>query len=209
MITFLKLSETDPDILTKKVTYEKEFVSAVEHHIISSNKTIELGKTYTILELIEYMVMYSDNLAAYLLIQNIDPVLVGIVFTDLGVTLDGTTVDKKKLTPKEYASFFRVLYNGSYLNRDSSEKALEILSRSTFAFGMRSGLEEGAKASLKYGVTTSPITRKEFHECGIIYSVPTQPYILCIMTNGNNYQYMASYIKDVTTIINEAVKNNI
>jgi len=204
MIAYFKVAENDPYILEKVLTYEKEFEKVVTFMVDSSDKTIELGKSYTVLELIENMIVYSDNLSAYLLIQNIDSDVVVQVFKDLGVPSPTDITYKEAITPRTYASFLRILYNATYLNRDYSEKALEILSRTSFKYGIKSVLNNDVQSSVKYGIGVNVDGSKQLHECGIVYWRIDRPILLCIMTMGYEYNVMSNYLKEVTRVVQDA-----
>jgi beta-lactamase class A len=204
MIAIFKQAETDPSILERTITYEKPFENVVQHNVDSSNKTIELGQSYTILQLVESMIIYSDNYAAYLLLNQIDASLVTRVFSDLSLAVPDQNVEET-ITPRKYATFLRVLYNATYLNREYSEKSLEILSRSTFSHGIRSVISKETLASTKYGIAVTNDGQKQLHECGIIYWTKDRPHVVCVMTTGNNYDEMANFIKNVTADIQTAV----
>lgn len=206
MIAFFKKAEEDPAILEKVITYQKPFQNSPLYNVDSSQEKIIPGESYTILQLIEDMIINSDNLAAYLLIDQIDAPFVAKIFNDLGFTFLNGEITEKFITPAEYSNFLRVLYNGSYLNRTYSEKSLEILSRSSFNHGMRSALPSTVTASIKYGITTTPLGEKQLHECGIIYWPIDKPHILCIMTIGTNFDNLANFVKDVTTTVQAAIK---
>lgn len=64
MIAYFKLSEKDPNILNKKILFN---LPGDENLIenIKPKKVIEKNKEYTIKELIEYMIIYSDNNAKH------------------------------------------------------------------------------------------------------------------------------------------------
>lgn len=199
MIAFYKKAESNPEILSQVITYEKPFDHVAQQTIDGNEVVIELGKSYTIQELIEHMIIYSDNLAAYLLLENIEPALVTQVFSDFSVPVEANPED---FGPRTYASFLRILYNATYLNKDYSEKALALLSRSTFSHGMRAVIPPGTKASIKYGVANNALTNvKQLHECGIIYWHMDRPHVLCIMTTGTDYEAMAAYTRDVTSTV--------
>lgn len=205
MIAYFKKAETDPGILEKKILYDKPFTHTVEHLVDSSSKTIVLGNTYTVLELIEYMIVYSDNLAAYLLLENIDNTLITQVFNDLSIPYPDDTNAQENINPRRYASFFRIMYNATYLNRTYSEMALEILSRSSFKHGIRAALAPDTRASLKYGIGRNSESEVQLHECGIVYWHKDRPHLLCIMSIGTKYEDMATYLKEVTTAVQRAV----
>lgn len=54
------------------------------------------------------------------------------VSNDLSIKVPKKDTEENYLSVKEVATFFRILYNSSYLSRDSSEYALDLLSRVTF-----------------------------------------------------------------------------
>jgi hypothetical protein len=54
------------------------------------------------------------------------------VSNDLSITVPKKDTEENYLSVKDVATFFRILYNASYLSRDSSEYALDLLSRVTF-----------------------------------------------------------------------------
>jgi beta-lactamase class A len=201
MMAFFKKAESDPGILDARVTYQKVINNSVQHNVDSSTTTIELGKTYTVLELIENMIIYSDNSAAYLLLEQIDNEIVKQVFDDLAVPSQKDGLDIEGFGPRTYASYLRILYNSTYLKKEYSEQALEILSRSKFNHGMRAVLAPGIKASIKYGVAVESTGKKQFHECGIIYWQDNRPHVLCIMTFGDSYDEMAKFVQNVTWLV--------
>jgi hypothetical protein len=56
------------------------------------------------------------------------------VYTELGVPLpkNNDNPNEEFISVKDYASFFRILYNASYLNREYSETALKLLSETLY-----------------------------------------------------------------------------
>ena len=78
------------------------------------------------------MIIYSDNQAYEILRQSVDNQLIINTYKDLGVDVSKAFTDPSGniLSVKSFATFFRILYNASYLNQDMSEKALYLLSLS-------------------------------------------------------------------------------
>jgi beta-lactamase class A len=157
-----------------------------------------LGRSYTIDELINRMISRSDNEAANLLDINIDilelrNILQAILFEQTHT--DDTT---NFLSVKNYASFFRILFNASYLNKTMSEKALSYLAILDFPAGIAAGIPKGIPEATKFGY------RKfmkddilQLHDCGIIY-YPAHPYLLCVMTRGTNLGKLTEIIRDIS-----------
>jgi beta-lactamase class A len=146
------------------------------------------------------MVVYSDNEAAYLLQQAADPADLRAVYADLGITPPNFQNPNDTMSPETYARFFRFLYNGTYLDRASSERALEMMSESTFASGLVAGTPQGITISHKFGerlfAERDDVPTAELHDCGIVYH-PTHPYLLCVMTQGWERADLATTIQRI------------
>ncbi|MBA3732856.1 serine hydrolase [Patescibacteria group bacterium] len=200
LLSYLKLSETDPSILKKEIEYKEKSVDNTQY--FTSSKQLEVGKKYTVQELLEYMIYYSDNNAAYLLSQNIDTKEFDKVFISLG--LGEPDINKPyPVDTKTYASFFRVLFNASYLNKNSSEIALSMLSKGEFNKGLQSLIPQDLVVAHKFGIRSDGNV-DQLHDCGIIY-YPGHPYLLCIMSKGDNFEKMASSIGEVSKFVYDRV----
>ncbi len=204
MIAYFKKAESDPLIL--KNTYTRtDREDKNEKENFRSQQTIEYGKSYTVDELIQYMTKYSDNNATALLVENIDTDILNEIFTDLGIQIPadvGSTL-ADYMTVKEYANFFRILYNATYLNRDMSEKALSYLAASDFIAGIKGGVAHTIPVAHKFGERAYGVNDgagKELHDCGIVYE-PDAPYMLCVMTSGTDYSKLSGIIQDITKIV--------
>lgn len=208
VIAYYQLAKSNPSILTKKILFpgkvDDEFVSN-----ITSSKTLKAGSAYTVAELLEYMIIYSDNDARTLLVQNMDQDALYKIFTDLGITLSkdvkGLNTSDATMSAKTYASFFRVLYSATYLDKIFSEKALELLTRTEFTQGLVAGVPSHITVAHKFGErasrenTQSAITR-ELHDCGIVY-YPEHPYLLCVMTQGHDFTQLANVIAGLSRLV--------
>ncbi|KND50698.1 MAG: Beta-lactamase [Parcubacteria bacterium C7867-001] len=191
MMAYFKIAETDPSILSHRLFYTGlRNTSDVQQ--IKSNVQLAIGKSYTIEELIERMIRYSDNNATDLLthyLSDTDRLETYVnVFRDLGVDLKNLTDYSDNLTVSEYTIFLRALYNATYLNRTYSELALEILSETDFTEGIESGVPNGVLVAEKFGEVrmtdgNGNLLGKQINNCGIVY-YPEHPYILCVMTKG-------------------------
>ncbi len=210
MIAYYKEAEASPDILTKKVTYA--ITPAMRSLInLDAPDLLTENKEYTIEELIEQMITKSDNVALYLLANSIDPNSLKEVYSDLGVPF-GTGQDPTEpdqMSAKNYSTFFRVLYNATYLDKEMSQRALHVLTQATFADGIVKGLGAPLIVAHKFGKhtvtgSTGAVTDRELHDCGIVY-YPDHPYFLCVMTKGVDYDQMATTISDVSGLVYQEV----
>ncbi len=206
MITVLKAAESDQKLLQEIILDNiPSDLNGIEY--FKAKKKIVAKHPYTVDELLEQMIIYSDNNTVPLLLGLFDSDQIKEVYTDLGLTIpegpNSGAVDF--MTVKEYANFFRVLYNATYLNRSMSQKAMELLAKSDFPNGIRAGLPPTIKIAQKFGersFTDNPLDdgKKELHDCGIIY-YPKHPYLLCIMTRGNNFDNLNKNITDISAAI--------
>lgn len=196
MMAYFKLAEQDSSLLSRQINYEA-VIEGTEPNI-KQTKTLVLGKTYTIEELIEQMITQSDNTALSLLEKNIDNSLIDKITLDLGISTATSLTPEDYMLVKEYASLFRVLYNSSYLNREMSEKALEILTKVDFKNGIVAGISKEIVVAHKFGERELPDGIKQLHDCGIIY-YPNHPYLLCVMTRGHDNQRLEAFIQNISS----------
>src|SRR6185369_15269627 len=97
---------------------------------IKPTQTLVFGNEYTIREMIYRMIVYSDNNAFTFLTKQVNPDQFEKVYSNLRLQNPRASNDDNFLSVQTYESFFRVLYNASYLSRDASDWALDILSKS-------------------------------------------------------------------------------
>lgn len=200
LIAALKKAETDNTFLEKKLMFNSPVDTSFNQNL-GHNKTLIKGQSYTIDQLLEYMIVYSDNNAPDLLHEIIDEDYIMNVMTDLGVNLKNRDLSVNFISVKEYSSFFRILFNASYLSRDMSEKALELLSRVAYNDGIPAKLPKNIPIAHKFGERVEKgVKMKQLHDCGIVY-LPNMPYLICVMTQGEEFDVLASAIADISEIV--------
>lgn len=198
MMAYYKKTESDPQLLGRKIKYEGK-VQLLSQYISPTN-SIEAGKTYTIDDLLERMMIYSDNAALTVLEDNIESALIDKITLDLGVETATEATPEDFMSVKGYSGLFRILYNASYLEKNLSEKVLEVLSRTEFTKGIVAGVPSSIKVSHKFGERELPGGARQLHDCGIVY-YPNSPYLLCIMTKGNDFTLQESVIAKISSVI--------
>lgn len=209
MIANLKFLQEHADILNKRFQYVGGTdYNALEHFQPAVH--VEVGKTYSFQQLLEDMIVYSDNNAAIVLNQNLPTNSLDEVYSDLGLHI-GKNNDAKTdfMSAKVYSYFFRALYNASYLNRSLSEYALGLLSKARFANGIAGGIPKNVAVAEKFGERSIQDDKgqnqlNELHDCAIIY-YPNYPYMLCIMTKGANFDTLSEIIKGVSSTLYDEV----
>ncbi|MDD5574949.1 MAG: class A beta-lactamase-related serine hydrolase [Candidatus Omnitrophica bacterium] len=204
MMAYFKQAETDPSALKKTLTYPggppPDYIQYFQ-----AGERLQPGQSYTIEELIRRMIVFSDNEASALLVAN-DTSTFNSVQKDLGIEYWEYDQMQGAMSDKSYASFFRVLFNASYLNSEMSEKALALLNESQFPFGLAAGVPAGIKISHKFGERHEKLVM-QLHDCGIIYH-PRRPYLLCIMTKGGDMETLSRIIQRISRLVYEAVEKH-
>lgn len=205
MIAYFKHAQENPKFLEKTVKYTQN-LGLNKHEFYTAREYIEVGKEYTVEQLIEYMIIHSDNEATNLLKSLLDPKISNRAYEDLGISVPENDPEAEFMTVRSYSSFFRILYNSTYLNDKYSAKALEILTKSDFKLALRAQLPENIKVAHKFGERFNYTTStKQLHDCGIIY-YPGHPYVLCVMTKGDDFASQAKKISDISNIVYERIK---
>lgn len=206
LITYLKWLEKDPSIWNKKMFVGSDLSFT---HYFPPSKILEANKEYTIQHLLEQMIIYSDNWSMASLIRAIPTDLYNQINKDLGITVPWIKTPEDYLSVKDMATFFRILYNASYLERETSEYALDILSRTDFNNWLRAGVPNDIMISHKFGERgyNDESTKKyvkQLHDCGIVY-YEQYPYLACIVTRGDDFDINAKIIANTSKIIFEEV----
>lgn len=197
MIAWLKRAERDPAVFGRTFRYDGATDWSARQTIKPRN-TLTPGASYTVDNLIFRMIAYSDNNAWRLLLDNIDTRELDAIVADLNVDFDPSQASMDSMSVKAYSSFYRVLYNATYLNREMSEKALRYLSTTDFDDGIAAGLPAGVTLASKFGEKTLVESGvRELHEFGIVYH-PRGPYLLGIMTKGHDFARLASVIREIS-----------
>ncbi len=203
MITYFKLAEGNPAILNEKLVFVRSSVLNSSNQDFEPASKLVAGEPYTINEYIEHMIVNSDNDAAAMLVNHLNPALFENTLVELGIKIPGNMQNYDFVTVKSYGAIFRTLYNASYLDREYSQKALDLLSQTKFK-GMKELLPSETIAAHKFGERvvedqSGPVTF-QLHDCGIIYK-GIHPYSLCIMTEGKDFPNLLSIIQNVSSLV--------
>lgn len=207
LIAALLKSETDPNFLSKELTYTDEFGDFNRFQKFQPQNPIEQGKSYTIDQLQKSMISDSDNNAFNLLQLELGTDEIISIFTKFGLPTPSYESQEEINSPHDYSTFFRILYNASYLSRENSIKALTTLTNTNFNQGIVAGVPENIKVAHKFGSAANGQIN-QLHDCGIIY-YPGKPYLLCIMTRGDDFKKLESTIKEISQLVYQEVDNQV
>lgn len=166
-------------------------------------QSVEVGRVYSLEDLIRLMLQESDNDATAILGSMTDITKTDSVYSDLGIEKirDYNTYTTDVHT---YGAFFRVLYFAGYLDREKSNHLLELLAGTSFKQGLAAGIPDTVKISHKFGEKDATSGIHQLHDCGIIY-YKKGPYLLCIMTQGSDYNNQARFIQTISNEVYNAV----
>lgn len=207
MIVYFKVAETHPEILQKTYVFEDDGMLPAVEQSVSPSQVLEIGKAYSVDDLIHRMIIYSDNRAQHLLVKNMDLDTLKKVYGDFELNIPDKEKPETLVTVKDYASFFRILFNSSYLSKTYSEKALNLLSQVEYKDGLVAGLPSNMVVAHKFGERQKlGDSARQLHDCGIVY-YPQHPYLICVMTRGNNNQKLSETIKEASRLVYEEVDN--
>ncbi len=203
MMAYYKDVEQNPSLLNQYLVYNEP----VENTNVPTEKLLKRGASYRIDELIKNMIVDSNNQALYTLLDGANPKSITNVFNELNIRLAPSQreEDLDYMSPKTYGMIFRILYGATYLNKEMSNKALELLSHTTFTDGIAAGVPNTITVSHKFGARTAIAKdgllagkeAKELHDCGIVY-YPDHPYMLCVMTRGTDFNALTKTIAEIS-----------
>jgi beta-lactamase class A len=206
LIAYYKEAEGDPSILLQTIAYNPS-VMPTDPFLVPTE--LVAGQNYSVQDLINKMIIDSDNGATFTLLENLNEDFLNEVYIALGIQNPGSDSADYQISDRTYALFFRILYNATYLSPESSEQALKLLSQATFADGLVAGVPDGTVVAHKYGehiLSQNGVANGvELSDCGIIY-YPAHPYLLCVMTSAKDVQTADSIISNMSRTAYAAVE---
>ncbi|MEO8087744.1 MAG: serine hydrolase [Bacteroidota bacterium] len=202
LITYLKMSEQNPKLLNKEFLFQGR-KKGVPNQTFNDDAMVA-GKSYSAKELLTRVIVNSDNDATLIINESLDLDAFKKLFTDLEIAEPDIHDRNFKIDVSDLSKFLRILYNATYLNKDNSEYALSLLSKSTFTKGIVSGLPADTRIAHKFGETGTP-TEAQLHETAIVY-IANSPYLITIMTRGNKVQLLPEALSNLSRITYESMK---
>ncbi len=208
MMAYFKWAETSPVVLRRSFTWSGGADEPDDTPGSRLTVPLQPGGKYVVNDLIFRMMAQDDPGAYSLLLANIPAPRLERVFKELNVEYDPKN-DDNPLTLRAVATFYRVLFNASYLSEEMSEKALRFLSKSTSRDGMAAAIPAGIEIASKAGkrkVTVSGQDEEvqQLHEVGIIYH-PQRPFLLGVVARGGDTTELTIVIREITRLIYQEV----
>jgi beta-lactamase class A len=207
LIAYYKQMEENPSLLLQTITYDPSVMPTDDPFIAPSE--LVAGHSYSIQDLINKMIIDSDNGATFTLLAKLNQDFLNEVYVALGIQNPGDDSANYQISARTYGLFFRVLYNATYLSPESSEQAMKLLSQATFTNGLVAGVPAGTVVAHKYGEhvlsQNGVATGVELSDCGVIY-YPAHPYLLCVMTSAKDVQTADTIITNMSRAAYSAVE---
>lgn len=212
MMSYYKRAEDAPDLLSTKGVLQGSIDYNLNVEVPPKVKPI-YGQEYSVDDLINMMIRYSDNNSFMMLSNNTNEEDLKTLYNTIQVNYpDDQLAIADYITPYQFSFFLRILYNSTYLNAAYSEKALKLMSEVDFKDGIVAGVPSNVRVAHKFGDMSnkenSQINFREMHDCGIVYN-PTDPYILCVMTKSHQeITKTEDTIKQISEIAFKASEEN-
>ena len=205
-LAFLGAYEDQPEVFEKKLSYTWLPVSGSPY--FPPKDPVKPGAEYSIDDLLRRMLAGSDNRSYIMLLDYLDAQnnrqVIEETLIDFGL-LSPKNPGGDVLTVRRYASIFRALYNVSYLDADTNEKVLSWLKDAEFAGGLKAGVPSDVPVASKIGQRIAELDKTiHLHDCGIVY-YPGNPYLLCVMTKGENIDELSETIGEISKVIYDEV----
>lgn len=207
-MVYMNAAMAQPGVLDARMRYTGSTTVALQR--VPPPESAREGDEYAVAELIRFMLAYSDNasyetLDSFLRTSDGRQQLRQETFQELGF-FDPKTRLERTLTVRGYASMFTLLYNASYLDIRHSDMLLGWLAESSFTAGLVAGVPKEIRVAHKFGERLAVDGTKELHDCGIIY-YPRNPYLLCVMTRGSDWESQEELIARISGVVYEEVSS--
>jgi beta-lactamase class A len=202
LLTILKQAQRDKTLLERKIQFQTPTKIEV---LYPAQNPMVVGNFYTVQELLERMILKSDNDATSLLFSIYNKDLYDDLFIKLSIPVQGAEDVFYQIAPSDISKFMRVLYNASYLSSLYSEYALDLLTKAEFKNGILAGVPPSVKVAHKFGERFTTGDLMQLHETAIVYRGGTA-YAVTIMTEGKDTNQLAVVVGQLSKICYEQKK---
>jgi len=196
LISYLEEEDLNPGRLKKKLYFDKHFTAGNNQNIVDFK--LKEQTFYPIADLLFAMIVYSDNDATMLLMQNLNNTIFTKLFSDLELP-PPPSQGEYFIGVEDYAKFLRVLYSSTYLSPAASEYAINLLLQSSFKEGICRPLDPKIPVAHKFGERVLNSVA-QLHEFGIVY-YNNSPYLIGVMTKGNNLSQLKDTMGEISGIV--------
>lgn len=198
LMTYLRMAEKDPTLMSKKYAVPPG-TRAPGHVVYPPAKSMEPGKLYSVAQLLDLAIRYSDNMAVSALLKHVDLSQFHRTYTDLGLPDFSEKTSSYPISAKDYSVFMKALYNSTYLSLDDSELAVSLMMSSEFDKGLKAGLPAGTRIAHKFGESYDG-RDWQLHETALIY-LGSDAYLLTVMSKGPHMEALPGVLASISQLV--------
>lgn len=184
--------------LDEELTYKKKYRCGGSGII----KNCRYGERFTIKQLVELMIVVSDNVATHMIIDRIGLKRFNEIFKNLGLkntNLDRYVMDLRSrnngvenyTTAKEIGTLLEKIYYGKLVSKQASLEMLEIMLKQEISDRIRKKLPSNVIVANKTGTM-----KNVFHDVGIVFT-NNGNFILCVLTEDLDHKIAKQFIADI------------
>lgn len=199
MMAVLKKVERGEITLKDKVTLIQEDLDSFYGDLYKQGA----GAQLTIGELLEKMIVISDNTAKNALKRQLSLEELDAVFKHVGISDPYSETNNQTVSPRDFARLFKALYYSTFLSPSFSELALDLTTDTKQEDLISKGVPPEVQVAHKFGNLDTGL----LHDCGIVYH-QKNPYYLCVMTNGLSLEQSGELIRKISTDVYKFVESN-
>lgn len=144
-----------------------------------------VGSTYSVAELLDYLLKTSDNIAQNILVRNITQEKID-QFYQAHSPSDGTFSVNGYTDPREFSEILENIYKSNSLSRELKRDFFERMTNTHFEDRISRDLDDKLIFSHKIG---SAPNLGSWHDCGMVFrSGFSDPTIACIMSKDTTFE---------------------
>jgi beta-lactamase class A len=151
------------------------------------------GTSFTIGQLVDYLLIDSDNTAQRALLKRITPSNMQDLISETG--LEDLANPQGQISAKEYTRFLRLLYFSSYLEQTDSQLLLKLLTQASFKDFLSTGVPAEVSFAHKYGTQDED---KIYSDAGIVF-LKNRPYMITVMLQGVDYDTAKNVMEQISS----------
>ncbi len=164
----------------------------------------KVGNNLSVQNLLEEMIVSSDNTAKNVFRRKLSMTEIDTVFKHVGINNPYLALGANQtVSPRDYTRLFRALYYSSFLTPELSQKALELTIDTQEEELIPAGVPYQVQVAHKFGIY-DPVV---LSDCGIVYHA-TNPYFICIMTEGVGIENSTELIRKISRDVYDFVDQN-
>lgn len=198
LIAYLKMAEHQPQLLDKRFVFTGK-LAGLPAPTITTWEGLKPGVSYSVNQLLEFMIVQSDNDATAMLNANLDMGIYNQVLEALELPIPDPHQPDYPLTTESMSRFFRLLYNASFLSPEMSDKALQLMTQSKYREGIVRNMPEWVTVAHKFGEKNLDGSF-QLSEGGIFFT-GSLDYVLIVMTRGKDNAKLKNILADVSKMV--------